>query len=90
MRYFCFICRMAFNFNFFKGSTMSQVQNALHYWMNALQPAEEVEKLKQQKEEEIAQNAVIEGVEDSKEEERDNPPTPALLREPETNSHLYD
>ena len=81
---------MAFNFNFFKGATMSQAQNALHYWMNALVPAEEAEKLKQEKEQEIAQNAVIEGVEDSKEEERDNPPTPALLCQPQTNQHLYD
>ena len=49
---------------------MNQVQNALQYWMNALVPAEEADKLKEQKEKEIVANVVVEGVEDSKEDER--------------------
>lgn len=60
---------MAFNFNYFKGSSMNQIQNALHYWMNALQPAEVVEQLKQEKEKQIVENVVVEGVE--RESERD-------------------
>jgi hypothetical protein len=54
---------MAFNFNYFKGSSMNQIQYALHYWMNALQPAEVVEQLKQEKEKQIVENVVVEGVE---------------------------
>ena len=81
---------MAFNFNYFKGSTMSQVQNALQYWLTALVPAEEVDKMKEEKEKEIVANVVVEGVEDSKEDESANVPTPALLREPQINHGLYE
>ncbi len=42
---------------------MNQIQNALHYWMNALQPAEVVEQLKQEKQQQIVENVVVEGVE---------------------------
>lgn len=48
---------MAFNFSYFKGTTSSQAQNALHYWMNALQTAEDVERMKKEKEELLAENA---------------------------------
>jgi hypothetical protein len=81
---------MAFNMNFFKGSTMNQVQNALQYWMNALVPAEEADKLKADKEKEILANVVVEGVEDSKEDDSANVPTPALLRESQVNPNLYE
>jgi len=55
---------MSFNLNFFKGSTMNQVQNALQYWTNGLISSEEADKLKADKEKEILANVVIEGVED--------------------------
>lgn len=55
---------MAFNFNFFKGSTTQQIQGAIHYWMNALRPAEEVERMKQEKEREIEENAIPCAVDD--------------------------
>jgi len=50
---------MAFNLNYFKGSTTSQIQNALQYWANALRPAEEVDKMKEEKASQIVENAVI-------------------------------
>lgn len=81
---------MSFNFNFFKGSTMNQVQNSLQYWMNALRPADEVDKLKEEKEKEIVANVVVEGVEDSKEDESTNVATPALLCESKEHSNLYE
>jgi len=81
---------MAFNFNFFKGSTMNQVQNSLQYWINGLISAEEADKLKADKEKEILANVVVEGVEDSKEDESANVATPALLREPQVNTNLYE
>ena len=81
---------MAFNFNYFKGSTMNQIQNALQYWMTALVPAEEADKLKAEKEKEILANVVVEGVEDSKEDESANVATPALLRESQAHPHLYE
>jgi hypothetical protein len=81
---------MAFNFNFFKGSTMNQVQNALQYWVNGLISSEEADKLKADKEKEILANVVVEGVEDSKEDDSANVPTPALLRESQVNAHLHE
>ena len=81
---------MAFNFNYFKGSSMNQIQNALQYWMNALIPAEEADKLKEEKEKEILSNVVVEGVEDSKEDERAKFPTPTLLCESEAHPNLYE
>ena len=81
---------MAFNFNFFKGSTMNQVQNALQYWVNGLITAEEADKLKAEKEKEILANVVVEGVEDSKEDERTEVATPTLLRESQVNHDLYE
>ena len=81
---------MAFNFNFFKGSTMNQVQNALQYWANGLISSEEADKLKAEKEKEILANAVAEGVEDSKEDEQTNVPTAAVLRESQVNLNLYE
>lgn len=60
---------MAFNFNYFKGSSMNQIQNAIHYWMNALRPAEEVEQLKKEKEQQIVENVVVEGMERESERE---------------------
>lgn len=81
---------MSFNFNFFKGSTMNQIQYSLQYWMNALRPAEEVDNIKQEKEKEILANVVVEGVEDSKEDESTDAPTPALLRESKEYPNLYE
>jgi len=72
---------MAFNFNYFKGSTMNQIQNALQYWANGLISTEEADKLKEEKEKEILANVVVEGVEDPKEDERTEVATPALLRQ---------
>jgi hypothetical protein len=80
---------MAINFNFFKGSTMNQAQYALQYWMNALVPAEEADKMKQEKEKEIVANVVVEGVEDSKEDESANVPVPTVCM-PQSHPHLYD
>lgn len=81
---------MSFNFNYFKGSTMNQVQNALQYWMNALVPAEEADKMKQEKEKEIVANVVVEGVEeDSKEDESTDVPVPTVCM-PKPHPHLYD
>jgi hypothetical protein len=81
---------MAFNFNYFKGSTMNQIQNALQYWANGLISSEEADKLKAEKEKEILANVVVEGVEDSKEDESANVATPALLRESKVNTNLYE
>ena len=81
---------MAFNFNYFKGSTMNQIQSSLQYWMNALVPAEEADKMKADKEKEIVANVVVEGVEDSKEDERAETATPALLRESQAHPYLYE
>jgi hypothetical protein len=81
---------MAFNFNYFKGSTMNQIQNSLQYWMNALIPVEDVDKMKADKEKEILANVVVEGVEDSKEDDSANVPTPALLCESEAHPNLYE
>jgi len=81
---------MAFNFNYFKGSTMNQIQNALQYWANGLISTEEADKLKEEKEKEILANVVVEGVEDSKEDESANVATPALLRESKVNTNLYE
>jgi hypothetical protein len=50
---------MAFNFNYFKGATTQQIQHSIQYWMNALRPAEEVDKMKEEKAAEIVENAVI-------------------------------
>jgi hypothetical protein len=80
---------MSFNFNYFKGSTMTQVQNALQYWMNALVPAEEADKLKEEKEKEILANVVVERVEDSKEDDSANVPVPTVCM-PQSHPHLYD
>lgn len=82
---------MAFNFNYFKGSTMNQIQSSLQYWLNALVPAEEADKMKADKEKEILANVVVEGVEDSKEKEdkSSSVATPALCM-PQSNPHLYD
>ena len=81
---------MAFNFNYFKGSTMNQVQNALQYWVNGLISVEEADKLKAEKEKEILANVVAEGVEDSKEDESANVATSAVLRESQVNLNLYE
>jgi hypothetical protein len=81
---------MSFNFNFFKGSSMTQVQNALQYWLTALVPAEEADKLKEEKEKEILANVVVERLEDSKEDEPANVATPALLCQPQVNHDLYE
>jgi len=81
---------MAFNFNFFKGATTQQIQYSIQYWMNALRPAEEVDKLKEEKERHIVANVVVEGVEDSKEDESTNAPTPALLCVPQVDSDLHE
>ena len=82
---------MAFNVNFFKGATTQQIQNSIQYWMNALRPAEEVDKLKADKEEEIFANVVVEeGVEDSKEDERADVPEATLLCIPEVDSCLHE
>lgn len=81
---------MAFNFNFFKGATTHQIQNSIQYWMNALRPADEVDKLKEEKEKEIVANVVVEGVEDSKEDERANVPEATLLCVPEADSGLHE
>ena len=78
---------MAFNFNFFKGSTMNQVQNALQYWTTALVPAEEADKLKAEKEKEILANVVAE--EDSKEDESTSVPVPTVCM-PQSHSHIYE
>lgn len=81
---------MAFNFNYFKGSTMNQIQNALHYWMTALVPVEEADKLKEEKEKEIVANVVVEGVEDDKkEDERIANPVPTLCMS-QSHPHIYD
>ena len=69
---------------------MNQIQNALQYWMTALVPAEEADKLKEEKEKAILANVVVEGVEDSKEDESANVATPALLRESQAHPHLYE
>ncbi len=81
---------MAFNFNYFKGSTMNQIQSSLHYWMNALVPAEEADKMKADKEKEILANVVVEGLEDSKEDESASVATPSLLRESKEYPCLYE
>lgn len=81
---------MAFNFNFFKGSTMNQIQNSVQYWMNALRPAEEVDNMKQEKEKQILANVVEEGVEDSKEDATANVATSALLCESKEHPNLYE
>jgi uncharacterized protein YciU (UPF0263 family) len=81
---------MAFNFNFFKGSTINQVQNSLHYWMNALRPAEEVDNIKQEKEKDIFANVVVEGLEDSKEDESADVATPAVLCKSKEHPNLYE
>lgn len=69
---------------------MNQVQNALQYWMGALVPAEEADKLKAEKEKEILANVVVEGVEDSKEDESASAVTPTLLCQPQAHLHLYE
>lgn len=81
---------MAFNFNYFKGSTMNQIQSSLQYWANGLISTEEADKLKEEKEKEILANVVIEGLEDSKEDEPAHVATPALLRVPQVNTNLYE
>jgi hypothetical protein len=81
---------MAFNFNYFKGSTMNQIQNALQYWANGLISTEEADKLKAEKEKEILANVVVERLEDSKEDESANVVTPSLLRVPQINTNLYE
>ena len=58
--------------------------------MNALRPAEEVDKLKADKEKEILANVVVEGVEDSKEDESTSVATPALLCESQVNARLHE
>ena len=69
---------------------MNQVQNALQYWVNGLISAEEADKLKADKEKEILANVVVEGVEDSKEDESTSVATPALLCESKEHSRLYE
>ena len=69
---------------------MNQVQNALQYWVNGLISSEEADKLKADKEKEILANVVVEGVEDSKEDERTEVATPALLCESKVNTNLYE
>ena len=73
---------MAFNVNFFKGSTTSQIQYALQYWANALRPAEEVEKMKEEKQAELVENAVIYPVDEQVVEEsaieRESFPVPTI------------
>ena len=69
---------------------MNQVQNALQYWVNGLISSEEADKLKADKEKEILANVVVEGVEDSKEDDSANVPTPALLRESQVNARLHE
>jgi hypothetical protein len=69
---------------------MNQVQNALQYWVNGLISAEEADKLKADKEKEILANVVVEGVEDSKEDESASVATPALLRESQVNTNLHE
>lgn len=69
---------------------MNQVQNALQYWVNGLISSEEADKLKAEKEKEILANVVVEGVEDSKEDESASVATPALLRVPQVNTNLYE
>ena len=82
---------MAFNLNFWKGTSMNQVQYALHYWMNALRPAEEVEALKAEKAREL-EDAVRPTEErqgdDEKNDASADEPTQALCV-PETNPDLY-
>lgn len=69
---------------------MNQIQSSLQYWVNGLISAEEADKLKADKEKEILANVVVEGVEDSKEDESASVATPALLRESKEHSHLYE
>jgi len=50
---------MAFNLNFYKGTTTAQAQSAIEYWQNALKSNEEVEKMKMEKQKLIEENAVV-------------------------------
>ena len=50
---------MAFNLNFYKGTTTAQAQSAVEYWHNALKSNEEVEKMKMEKQKLIEENAVV-------------------------------
>ena len=50
---------MAFNLNFYKGTTAAQAQSAVEYWHNALKSNEEVEKMKMEKQKLIEENAVV-------------------------------
>lgn len=84
---------MSFNLNYFKGSSMNQVQYAIQYWMNALRPAEEVEALKKEKEQERVENVVVEGTEnhdDEKEKEDSSRLSVPALCVPETTVNLYE
>jgi hypothetical protein len=78
---------MAFNMNYFKGASTSQIQNALLYWMNALRPAEEVDKMKEEKAAEIVENAVIYPVEPAEPAvEAVQAEEPLCIPEPESHS----
>lgn len=67
---------------------MNQIQNALQYWMTALVPAEEADKLKEEKEKAILANVVVEDFKE-KEDESSSVATPALCM-PQSHPHLYD
>ena len=67
---------MAFNFNYFKGTTSSQAQQALYYWMNALTPVEDVDRMKAEKE-----NAIVENANQLQEVLEGDVPEPANLHE---------
>lgn len=67
---------------------MNQIQSSLQYWANGLISTEEADKLKEEKEKEILANVVVEGLEDSKEDST-SVATPALLRQSQVNTNLY-
>lgn len=49
---------MAFNMSFWKGTTPQQAKAALEYWKSAFISNEDAEKMKNEKKQQIEQNAV--------------------------------
>jgi hypothetical protein len=68
---------MAFNMNFWKGTTPQQAQAALEYWKSAFISNEHAEKMKTEKQKQIEQNAAAAAAEGAEPEHN------AAAREPE-------
>jgi len=69
---------MAFNMNFWKGTTPQQAQAALEYWKSAFISNEDAEKMKTEKQKQIEENAAAAAAAEGAEPEHN-----AAAREPE-------